>query len=220
MYRARRRRPRYVYSTDASPSRVKRSLIPVAVIAALILGAVSLFLRELTTQIAVSDASDIVIAAVNKAVREIIDEGSYGFDYFVSLDKNSDGEVTAISSDMAHINSLSAEILEKVIASTENGVLNVGIPLGNLTGMNLLLGKGPEVSVDIIMLTSSRIDFKSEIFSSGINQTKYQLMLEVSVDIDVLIPWGTDSATVITEVLVADTVVVGKVPQTYLNMEK
>lgn len=220
MYRARRKRPRYVYSTGASPSRKKRSLIPFAVLSALLLCAVSLFLRELTTQIAVSDASDIVTAVVNKAVREIIDEDGYGFDYFVSLDKNAEGEVTAISSDMAHINSLSAEILEKVISSTENGVLNIGIPLGNLTGMNLLLGKGPEVCVDIIMLTSSRIDFKSEIFSSGINQTKYQLMLEVSVDIDVLIPWGTDSATVITEVLVADTVIVGKVPQTYLNMEK
>lgn len=194
--------------------------MPFAIVGAIILCAVSLFLRELTTQIAISDASDIVTAVVNNAVSDIIDADGYDFDYFVSLDKNSDGEVTAISSNMAHINALSAQILDRVISSTENGVLNIKIPVGNLTGSNLLVGKGPDVSVDIIMLTSSRVDFKSEIFSSGINQTKYQLMLEVSVDIDVLIPWGTDSATVITEVLVADTVIVGKVPQTYLNMEK
>lgn len=194
--------------------------MPFAIVGAIMLCAVSLFLRELTTQIAISDASDIVTAVVNNAVSDIIDADGYDFDYFVSLDKNSDGEVTAISSNMAHINALSAQILDRVISSTENGVLNIKIPVGNLTGSNLLVGKGPDVSVDIIMLTSSRVDFKSEIFSSGINQTKYQLMLEVSVDIDVLIPWGTDSATVITEVLVADTVIVGKVPQTYLNMEK
>lgn len=220
MYRARRKKPRYVYSTDSSPAKPRLSFLPFAIVGAIMLCAVSLFLRELTTQIAISDASDIVTAVVNNAVSDIIDADGYDFDYFVSLDKNSDGEVTAISSNMAHINALSAQILDRVISSTENGVLNIKIPVGNLTGSNLLVGKGPDVSVDIIMLTSSRVDFKSEIFSSGINQTKYQLMLEVSVDIDVLIPWGTDSATVITEVLVADTVIVGKVPQTYLNMEK
>lgn len=70
------------------------------------------------------------------------------------------------------------------------------------------------------MLTSSKVDFKNDIVSSGINQAKYQLMLEVTIDIDILVPWGTKSASTVTEVIVADTVIVGKVPETYLNMEK
>ena len=55
--------------------------------------------------------------------------------------------------------------------------------------------------------------------SAGINQTKQQLSLYVIVDIDVLIPWGTESAQVRSELLIADTVVVGQVPETYLNLE-
>jgi hypothetical protein len=56
--------------------------------------------------------------------------------------------------------------------------------------------------------------------TAGINQTKHQINLEVIVDIDILIPWETESAQVITEVMIADTIIVGKVPETYLNMEK
>ena len=121
---------------------------------------------------------------------------------------------------VAHGKSLeNIDILNSVIESTDNGVINVGIPFGNLTGLNLLLNKGPDVNVQIIMLTSSRVDFRNEVVSCGINQAKYQLVLEVTIDIDVLIPWGTESATTVTEVIVADTVIVGKVPNTYLNME-
>lgn len=168
---------------------------------------------------AVSDATDIVTKAVNDSVNAVIGRGVYGFDYFINLEKDADGSVTAITSDMAHINTLSTDILNSVIESTDNGVITVGIPLGNLTGLNLLLNKGPDVDVQIIMLTSSRVDFRNEVVSCGINQAKYQLVLEVTIDIDILIPWGTESTSTVTEVIVADTVIVGKVPDTYLNME-
>lgn len=93
------------------------------------------------------------------------------------------------------------------------------IPFGNLTGLNILMGRGPEVPVRIIYLTSSKVDFRNELTAAGINQTKQQLDLEVTVNIDVLVPWDTESSSVVTEVLIADTVIVGQVPQTYVNVE-
>ena len=219
MYYRRRRKPKYTFSTDTKAVKHKPKLYIVA-IALLFLGAsISLFLRDLSTKIAVSDAVDIVTKTVNDSINKVIGQGVYGFDYFVSLVKDENGDITAITSDMAHINSLSTEILNPVISSTENGTIKVNIPVGNLSGLNLLMGKGPNVPVDIIMLTSSRVDFRNDIVSSGINQAKYQLILEVTIDIDVLVPWGTESASTVTEVIVADTVIVGKVPETYLNME-
>ena len=219
MYYRRRRKPKYTFSTDTKPVKPKPKLYIVA-IALLFLGAsISLFLRDLSTKIAVSDAVDVVTKTVNDSINKVIGQGVYGFDYFVSLVKDENGDITAITSDMAHINSLSTEILNSVISSTENGTIKVNIPVGNLSGLNLLMGKGPNVPVDIIMLTSSRVDFRNDIVSSGINQAKYQLILEVTIDIDVLVPWGTESASTVTEVIVADTVIVGKVPETYLNME-
>lgn len=220
MYYRRRRKPNYVHSEDKGRHK-RRSMLgllfPLMILC--LVAAISWFLGNLTTQMAVSDATDIVTKAVNDSINEVIGRGVYGFDYFITLEKDADGNVTAISSDMANINTLSTEILNSVIESTDNGVIEINIPAGNLSGLNLLLNKGPDVKVDIIMLTSSRVDFRNEVVSCGINQAKYQLVLEVTIDIDILVPWGTESATTVTEVIVADTVVVGKVPDTYLNME-
>ncbi len=216
----RHRKPRYDRQRDGGSHRRRPAGFGFFIPLVLALCAViSWFLGNLSAQIAVSDAADIVTEAVNDSVNSVIGSGVYGFDYFVKLEKDADGNVSAITSDMAHINALSSDILNCVIKSTDNGVISVGIPLGNLTGINLLLNKGPDVNVQIIMLTSSRVDFRNEIVSCGINQAKYQLVLEVTIDIDILVPWGTESAKTVTEVIVADTVIVGKVPDTYLNME-
>ena len=220
MYYRRRRKPNYVHSEDKGRHKRRSKLglfLPLVLILA---AAISWFLGDLATQMAVSDATDIVTKTVNDSINEVIVEGVYGFDYFITLEKDGDGNVTAITSDMAHINTLSTEILNSVIKSTDNGIIRISIPAGNLSGLNMLLNKGPDIQVDIIMLTSSRVDFRNEMVSCGINQAKYQLVLEVTVDIDILVPWGTESATTVTEVIVADTVSVGKVPNTYLNMEK
>jgi len=73
--------------------------------------------------------------------------------------------------------------------------------------------------VQIIVLTSSRVEFNNSVVTAGINQTKHQINLEVIVDIDVLIPWDTVSTQVVTEVLIADTVIVGQVPDTFFDMQ-
>ncbi len=219
MYYRRRRKPRYSYTADTAKPKKQSKLYLFVFALLLFVGAISLFLRNLSTKMAVSDAIDIVTKTVNDSINEVIGNGVYGFDYFVSLEKDENGDVAAISSDMVHINTLSTEILNSVIASTENGTLQIEIPAGNLSGLNLLMGRGPDVVIDIIMLTSSRVDFRNEIIACGINQAKYQLILEVTIDIDILVPWGTESASTVTEVIVADTVIIGKVPQTYLNME-
>ena len=102
---------------------------------------------------------------------------------------------------------------------TENRTITVSIPAGNLTGISLLMGRGPGIPVEIMVLTSSHVEFHNNILTAGINQTKHQISLLVIVDIDVLVPWGTESTQVCTEVLISDTVLLGQVPQTFLQYE-
>lgn len=217
-------KPRYTYTQTTAGSENKKlksnftGLLFAAALSLFLAGA-AMFLKNISCQIAVSDASDIVTQQINNAVAEIMAEGNYVGDYFVTFEKTESGEITAISSNMAKINALSAEILERVVGATENHTLTVKIPAGNLTGVSLLMGRGPEVPVQIIVLTSSRVEFNNSIVTAGINQTKHQINLEVIVDIDILIPWESESAQVVTEVMIADTVIVGKVPETYLNMQ-
>ena len=227
MYRVhRRRRPKYVYTNGPASSIRKKSANSTSHVLLLLIGAMlvflmcsALFLKDLSSQIAVSDASDIVTVNVNNVVSDIMLAGEYSKDSFVNLEKSASGEVTAISSNMAKINALSAEILHRVVGVTENHVITVEIPIGNLTGVSLLMGRGPSIPVQIIVLTSSRVEFNNSVVTAGINQTKHQINLEVIVDIDVLIPWDTVSTQVVTEVLIADTVIVGQVPDTFFDMQ-
>ena len=179
-----------------------------------------LYLKRISSQIAVSDACDIMTMEVNAAITQVLEEGDYDADWFVRFEKNETGEVTAISSNMTHVNALSAVLLDRVIGLTGNRKITVSIPAGNLTGLSLLMGRGPGIPVEIMVLTSSHVEFRNNIVTAGINQTKHQISLLVIVDIDVLVPWGTESAQVCTELLIADTVVVGQVPETYLNFDQ
>ena len=206
------------------PAAVRAGTVAALVLASVdlpaFLSAAALFLKDISSQIAVSDASDIVTVQINKAIAQLMAESDYSGGFFIDFEKNARGEVTAISSNMARINALSAKILDRVVGATDNRTLVVEIPLGNLTGISLLMGRGPAVPVRIIALTSSRVEFHNSIVTAGINQTKHQISLEVIVDIDILIPWATESAQVTTEVLIADTILVGQVPETYFNIQQ
>ena len=196
------------------------SLLILLAALSLFLAGAAMFLKDISCQIAVSDASDIVTVQTNNAIAALMAEGDFQNGDFVSFEKNASGEVTAIHSNMAKINLLSTRILDRVVGATENRTLTVYIPAGNLTGVSLLMGRGPSVPVRIIMLTSSRVELGDSVITAGINQTKHQICLNVIVDVDILIPWGTESTQVVTEVMIADTLVVGKVPDTYLNVQK
>lgn len=215
----------YVYSMDSAHARAGRAglgalLLFLGGMLLLFFAAAALFLKNISTDIAVSDASDVLMMKINSTIADVMDSGGYAADYFVTMEKNDRGEVTAVSANMAHINALSAEILARVSDSAENDLLTVEIPCGNLTGISLLMGRGPKVPVKLIMLTSSGVEFNNSIITAGINQTKHQISLDVIIDADVLVPWGKESTQVRTQVLIADTIVVGQVPDTYFNLRK
>ncbi|MGI5977431.1 MAG: sporulation protein YunB [Candidatus Limivicinus sp.] len=221
-----KRRLHYSYSSGGPDSglsarKYSSKLIVLTVIGVLFLFllSASIFLKDISSKIAVSNACDIVTVNVNNAIADIMNNGQYTADYFVDFQKDDNGEVTAISCNMARINALSAQILEKVVGSTEKNIITVHIPVGNLTGLSLLMGRGPKIPVKIIVMTSSKVEFNNSVVTAGINQTKHQITLNVIVDVSIIVPWGSESAQVTSEVLIADTVIVGKVPETYLNIQ-
>ena len=220
-----RRRPRSTYAESDGSGHTGGSgslrfvLIAAAAILVLAIVSTSIYLKGMSAQIASADARDVVTAKINDAIIETLGEGDYDGDQFVSFQKSESGEVTAISSNMARINELSSRVLEKVVGSTKENTVTIGIPTGNLTGASLLMGRGPKIPVKIVVLSSSRVEFDNSIITAGINQTKHQINLRVTVDMEILVPWGTQSTEVGTDVLIADTVIVGKVPDTYLNMQ-
>lgn len=190
----------------------------VTVVAAVAVGMVQM--KSLLTRLAISRVTNMVNQIVSDSVDAAIAKGEFDYDRMISFEKDNEGKITAVKSNMPEFNRLQSAILEEVLNRIDQvSSHDLSIPLGSLTGSNLLAGRGPLITVRMQSIGSSRADLKNEFVSAGINQTKHQINLEVIVDIDILVPWGTESTQVVTEVLIADTIVVGRVPDTYLSME-
>lgn len=194
-------------------------LLIVLLVAAVSITVLFIF-RGLVTELAVSDAQDAVVITVNGIVKEIMQGEEFASGQLISLEKDSDGSITAVTTNVSAINILEAEILAAVVKQTSETIIEVLVPVGNLTGSALLLNRGPKVPVEVILLSSSMGGFRSELTDAGINQTRHQILLDLEVQLSLLMPWRTIDTSVVTEILVSETVIVGEVPDSYLNWEK
>ena len=211
------RRNRHRFGTREKPPGRRALGILLLLLAASGMTALGLAFRSLVTELAVSSARDAVILAVNGIVEEVMAQDEFQASRLVRLDKDASGAVTAVTTDVAAVNTLASRVLERAEERTEEKTVHVDIPLGNLLGSALLLGKGPAIPVQVVMLSSSEAGFRSELTTAGINQTRHQILLELGVDVSLLMPWRTVNSRVETEILVSETVIVGAVPESYMN---
>ena len=117
---------------------------------------------------------------------------------------------------MAAFNRLQTDILDIILTRlAEVSDTELSIPLGTLTGSALLAGRGPRINVRMESVGSSSAHFENAFASAGINQTKHQIMLNVDVSVSILLPGFTTATKVSNAFTVAETVIVGAVPDTY-----
>ena len=154
----------------------------------------------------------------NDAIARQIASGEIQYDRIVFFEKDLDGRITALKTNMTEVNRLKTDILniinDEILALDTS---DIGIPLGSLFFPELLSGKGPAIPVHILSIRNSDANFVSHFSQAGINQTLHRLNMEVSIDVAVLVLGQTSSFTMTSEVVVAETVIVGDVPQTYLQ---
>ena len=149
---------------------------------------------------------------------DAIEKGNIQYDRIVFFEKDLDGRITALKTNMSEVNRLKTDILniinDEILALDHS---DIGIPLGSLFFPEVLSGKGPAIPVNILSIRNSDAKFVSHFSQAGINQTLHRLNMEVSIDVAVLVLGQTSSFTMNSEVVVAETVIVGDVPQTFLQ---
>ena len=154
----------------------------------------------------------------NDAIAKQIASRDIRYDRIVFFEKDLDGRITALKTNMSEVNRLKTDILniinDEILALDHS---DIGIPLGSLFFPEILSGKGPAIPVNILSIRNSDANFVSHFSQAGINQTLHRLNMEVSIDVAVLVLGQTSSFTMNSEVVVAETVIVGDVPQTYLQ---
>ena len=173
-------------------------------------------LRPLLTRLATTRVSNTVNRIVSEAVTEAIDSGELRYDRLISFEKDAEGRVTAVHSDMAAFNRLQSAILDIILTRVDQvSARELSIPVGTLTGSALLAGRGPRISVRMESVGSSSAWFENDFASAGINQTKHQIVLNIDVVVSILLPGFTTATKVSNAVTVAETIIVGSVPETY-----
>ena len=173
-------------------------------------------LRPLLESMATTRVSNTVNRIVFEAVNEAIESGEITYDQLISFEKDNDGKITAVHSNMAACNRLQVEILDIILARIDQvSARELSIPVGSLTGSALLAGRGPRIKVRMESVGSSSARFENEFTSAGINQTNHRIVLHIDVSVAILLPGFTTATQVSNAVTVAETVIVGTVPDTY-----
>lgn len=174
--------------------------------------------REVIRDLAETQVKNTTSDLTNDAIAKQIADGIIQYDRIVYFEKDLDGRITALKTNMSEVNRLKTDILniinDEILALDTS---DIGIPLGSLFLPELLSGKGPAIPVHILSIRNSDASFVSDFQQAGINQTLHQLTMEVSVDVAVLVLGDTSSFTITSEVVVAETVIVGDVPDTFLQ---
>ena len=155
---------------------------------------------------------------INDSIDQQIENNNIQYDRIVYFEKDLDGRITALKTNMSEVNRLKTDILNLIndeILAIDTA--DLGIPIGSLILPEILSGKGPEIPVKILSIRNSDASFTSSFTEAGINQTLQQINMLVSVDVAVLVLGRTNYFTVTSQVVVAETIIVGQVPETYLN---
>lgn len=174
--------------------------------------------RDVIRELAETQVKNTTSDLTNDAIAKQIDDGIIQYDRIVYFEKDLDGRITALKTNMSEVNRLKTDILniinDEILALDTS---DIGIPLGSLFLPELLSGRGPSIPVHILSIRNSDATFLSSFSQAGINQTLHQLTMVVSVDVAVLVLGQTSSFTLGSEVVVAETVIVGDVPNTFLQ---
>ena len=174
--------------------------------------------RQVIRDLAQTQVKNTTSDLTNDAIARQIADGVIQYDRIVYFEKDLDGRITALKTNMSEVNRLKTDILniinDEILALDTS---DIGIPMGSLFFPELFSGKGPAIPVHILSIRNSDANFASDFTQAGINQTLHQLAMEVSVDVAVLVLGETSSFTITSEVVVAETVIVGDVPDTFLQ---
>lgn len=186
-----------------------------------LLGTVNRRLGPILEAKASSQATNLMTQAIDTAVDNCLQENGMSYGDFVTITTDGLGKVTALTSNMAANSRFKRQVVEAVtrqLTTLDSDALSV--PLGTLTEQPLLLGKGPSVRVRVDSVGEVTAGYANSFTAAGVNQTLHRVSLDITATIYLFLPGKILPVSVSSSVCVAETVIVGETPDTYLNLEK
>ena len=160
----------------------------------------------------------IATNAVNIAATAVIN-GGITYDELFEVMYDNNGKVTMIQANSPRINTIAREIANLAQANLDSlGTQEISISVGTFTGLALLTGFGPDITIKIVPIGTANCDFVSYFQSAGINQTSHKIYIDVYADVNIITPIDEPTVQVKAEILVCEDVIIGDVPEMYLGM--
>ena len=174
--------------------------------------------RDSLAKLAQTQVTNTTSDLINDAIDSQMINGNIQYDRIVYFEKDLNGRITALKTNMSEVNRLKTAILnlinDEILAMDTS---ELGIPVGSFLFPEVFSGKGPSIPIRILSIRNSDASFHSNFSEAGINQTLQQLTMDIQVDVAVLVLGQTSSFTVSSQVVVAETIIVGQVPEMFFQ---
>lgn len=175
-------------------------------------------LRPVITTMAQYQCRVVSVLAMNEAVMEELSRIPQEEQLLVTVEKAPDGTVSAIEINSVEVNRLKTRLTNAVA----NRLLSVpkqdvGIPLGTLLGWQIMAGRGPDIPLQVVPASFVESNIVDSLETAGINQTQHRISIHFTVEMSAILPGYSTEVIVENEVCVAQTLIVGKVPQVYAS---
>lgn len=178
-------------------------------------------IRPIVIELARAELDNQVTGQVNKICTELAESGALTYSDIVTLSYDNSGTLTGMVTNMDTINNLRITIgreVSEVLDGMDRS--RVQVPIGAVLNLNVLTGLGPEVSVEILHAGQVGIRFQNEFQEAGINQTLHQIDMIVSVEVLLMVPGGVYNQQLSCTVPLAESILLGTVPESYTNFEQ
>lgn len=199
----------------------KRKITTIILVIIIALETSTLLLKHINPifeQVSIFEAKKLATLIANDQTTKVMQ--NYNYDSMFEVEKDIDGNVSMIQMNIYKVNIIISDIayyIQEQMKKPENS--SVSIPIGNLLGIDLFSGYGPNVKMRVVLLGSVETDLRSEFISKGINQTLHRVYLQIDCPVQILSSYKTMEEKVSNQFLLAENVIVGRIPDTYYNLE-
>lgn len=176
-------------------------------------------LTRIVLSLAQAQARVLAVQTLNEAAAELLSSGEVTYDSLMHVRADENGQVRLIQANTPEMNRLAARV--SLLAQSrlqEKRDQAVKVPLGSAVGLTLFAGAGPKIQVRILPVGSVHAEFHTDFQTAGINQTRHRVSLVLTARVQLVIPTGAKTVEVSTQVAMAESIIVGEVPDTFTDV--
>lgn len=179
------------------------------------------YVRSIIRGYPMSVATGVVQNLMDSAMEQVLSNEEMpdmsGIDKVVYTD---DKTVKSIETDTRSLNIVKTAFVSRVknVFNSFGNYINIKVPIGTLMGYEYTLGRGPDISFRLQFSTTVTTSLESSFEEAGINNTQHTIYMNVSCNLFLLIPWGSETTTVKTNYILAQTIIAGEVPEAFTNV--